>query len=166
MTDKKISDSSPMPEDEIDPENDLVPIVDASEALDVNKNKTVAPAFFRRAVIQVACSDETTALTTGTAKATFRVARDLSIAEIRAALSTAQATGSTFTVDVKKNGATLFSTTLTIDNTEKTSTTAATAAVLSTTTAAADDEITIDISQVGDGTAKGLKVTILGTWTS
>jgi hypothetical protein len=52
---------------------------------------------------------------------------------------------------------------LTIDNTEKTSKTAATPAVISDTALADDAEITIDIDQVGDGTAKGLKITLIGT---
>ena len=51
----------------------------------------------------------------------------------------------------------------TIDNTEKTSTTASTPAVISDSSLADDAEITIDIDQVGDGTAKGLKVTLIGT---
>jgi len=58
---------------------------------------------------------------------------------------------------------TILSTKLTIDNTEKTSTTAATAAVISDTALADDAEITIDIDQIGDGTAKGLKITLIGT---
>ena len=48
-------------------------------------------------------------------------------------------------------------------DTEKTSTTAATAPVISDWSLADDAEITIDIDQVGDGTAKGLKVTLIGT---
>ena len=46
---------------------------------------------------------------------------------------------------------------------EKTSTTAATAPVISDGNLADDAEITIDIDQVGDGTAKGLKLTLIGT---
>lgn len=113
--------------------------------------------------IGVACSDETTALTVGTAKATFRAPCAITLAGVRASLTTAQTSGSTFTVDINANGTTILSTKLTIDNTEKTSTTAATAAVISDTTLADDDEITIDIDQVGDGTAKGLKVWLIGT---
>jgi hypothetical protein len=63
---------------------------------------------------------------------------------------------------VKKNGTTVFSTTVTIDATEKTSKTAATAAVLSTTALADDDELTFIVSTAGTGAA-GAKVTILGT---
>lgn len=112
-------------------------------------------------IIQVACSDETTALTTGTAKVTFRNYGKKEIQSIRASLSTAQTSGSTFTVDVNVNGVSIFSTLLTIDNGEKTSLTATTANVISSKSLNDDDEITIDIDQIGDGTAKGLKVLIV-----
>lgn len=112
--------------------------------------------------IQVACSDESTALTTGTAKVTFRMPFAMTVTAVRGSLSTAQASGSIFTVDINEAGTTILSTKLTIDNTEKTSTTAATPAVISDTSLADDAEITIDIDQVGDGTAKGLKITIIG----
>ncbi|MDG4910778.1 hypothetical protein P9228_30895, partial [Mesorhizobium sp. WSM4898] len=75
----------------------------------------------------------------------------------------AQTSGSIFTVNINDSGTTILSTKLTIDNTEKTSTTAATAAVISDVNLADDAEITIDIDQVGDGTAKGLKVALIGT---
>jgi hypothetical protein len=110
----------------------------------------------------VACSDETTALTTGTAKVTFRMPYAFSVFGVRASLSTAQTSGSIFTVNIKKNGTTILSTNITIDNTEKTSTTAATPPVISVSSISDDDEMTVDIAQVGDGTAKGLKVTLLG----
>jgi hypothetical protein len=113
--------------------------------------------------VQVAASDETTALTTGTAKVTFRMPYAMTVTAVRASLSTAQASGSIFTVDINEGGTTILSTKLTIDNTEKTSTTAATPAVVSDTALADDAEITIDIDQIGDGTAAGLKVTIIGT---
>jgi len=111
----------------------------------------------------LAASDETTALTTGTAKVTFRMPYAFTVSAVRASLSTAQASGSIFTVDINDGGTTILSTKLTIDNTEKTSTTAATPAVISDTALADDAEITIDIDQVGDGTAKGLKITLIGT---
>jgi hypothetical protein len=113
--------------------------------------------------IQLACSDETTALTSGTAKVTFRAPRAMVITGVRASLTTAQTSGSIFTVDINDSGTSILSTKLTIDNTEKTSVTAATPPVISDTAIADDAEITIDIDQVGDGTAKGLKVTILYT---
>ena len=114
-------------------------------------------------VIQLAASDESTALIAGTAKVTFRMPHAMTVTAVRASLSTAQASGSIFTVDINEGGTSILSTKLTIDNTEKTSTTAATAAVISDSALADDAEITIDIDQIGDGTAKGLKVTLIGT---
>jgi hypothetical protein len=118
----------------------------------------------RQAVeIQLAASDETTALTAGTAKVTFRMPYAMTLTAVRASLTTAQASGSIFTVDINEGGASILSTLLTIDNTEKTSVTAATPAVISDTALADDAEITIDIDQIGDGTATGLKITLIGT---
>ena len=114
-------------------------------------------------VIQAAASDETSALSTGSAKVTFRMPYAMTLTAVRASLSTAQASGTIFTVDVNQGGSSIISTKITIDNTEKTSTTAATAAVISDSALADDAEITIDIDQIGDGTAKGLKVTLIGT---
>ena len=113
--------------------------------------------------IIVAASDETTVLTTGAAKVTFRMPYAFTLAAVRASLTTAQTSGSIFTVDINDSGTTILSTKLTIDNTEKTSTTATTAAVISDTALADDAEITIDIDQIGDGTAKGLKVVLIDT---
>jgi len=113
--------------------------------------------------IQLACSDETTALTAGTSKITFRTPCAMTVTAVRASLTTAQTSGSIFTVDINEGGTSILSTKLTIDNTEKTSTTAATPPVISDSALADDAEMTIDIDQIGDGTAKGLKVTIIGT---
>jgi hypothetical protein len=110
-----------------------------------------------------AASDETTALTTGTSKITFRMPYAMTLSGVRCSLTTAQTSGSIFTVNINDSGTTILSTKLTIDNTEKTSTTAATAAVISDTALSDDTEITIDIDQIGDGTAKGLKVALIGT---
>lgn len=114
--------------------------------------------------IVAACSDEITALTAGVGKITFRnpYASAFTITHVKASLTTAQATGSLLTIDINEAGTTILSTKLTIDNTEKTSETAATAAVVSDASIAADAEITIDIDQIGDGTATGLKVYLIG----
>ena len=115
-------------------------------------------------VIPIACSDETTALTAGTAKVTFRMPYAMTLTAVRASLTTAQASGASLvTVDINEAGVSILSTKLTIDNTEKTSTTAVTAAVMSDSSLADDAEITIDIDLIGDGTAKGLKVYLIGT---
>jgi hypothetical protein len=112
--------------------------------------------------IVIAASDETTALTAGTGKVAFRMPYAFTLTAVRASLSTAQASGNIFTVDINEGGTTILSTKLTIDNTEKTSTTAATAAVISDAALADDAEVTVDIDQIGDGTAKGLKVAMIG----
>ena len=112
----------------------------------------------------VAASDETTALTTGTAKITFRMPRAITLTSVRASLTTAQASGSILTIDINESGTSILSTKLTIDNTELTSTTAATAPVISDVNLADDSQITIDIDQIGNGTAKGLKVMLIGNY--
>jgi hypothetical protein len=113
--------------------------------------------------IQLAASDETTALTTGTAKVTFRLPVAFTLTAVRASLTTAQASGSIFTVDINQSGSSVLGTKLTIDNTEKTSTTAATPATITTSALTDDAEITVDIDQIGNGTATGLKITLIGT---
>ena len=114
--------------------------------------------------IGVACSDETTALTVGVGKTTFRVPRAITLTAVRCSVTTAP-TGSTLIVDINEGGTSILSTKLSIDATEKTSTTAATAAVISDTALADDAEITIDIDQVGSTVAgAGLKIWLIGTW--
>ncbi len=113
------------------------------------------------AIIQVAASDETTTLTAGTAKLTFRMPHAMTLTEVRASLTTVSSSG-VVTVDINEGGSTILSTKLTIDASELTSTTAATAAVISDSSLADDAEITIDIDGAGTG-AKGLKVTLIGT---
>ncbi len=112
--------------------------------------------------LTIAVSDEVTSLSAGATKITFRMSYAFTLAAVRASLSTAQSSGNIFTVDINESGSTILSTKLTIDNGERTSTTAATAAVISDTSLADDAEMTIDIDQIGDGTAKGLKVTLIG----
>lgn len=121
-----------------------------------------ARARMQQEMLPIACSDETSSLTAGTAKVTFRMPYAMALSSVKASLTGAQGAGNIFTVDVNANATSILSTKLTIDNGEKTSATAATAAVLSTTSLAADDEITIDIDQIGDGTATGLKVYLIG----
>ena len=114
-------------------------------------------------VLGIACSDETTDLTTGTAKATFRMPYALTVTAVRANVNTAPV-GSTIIVDINDGAASILSTKLSIDASEKTSTTAATPPVISDSALADDAEITIDIDQIGSGTAgKGLKGWIIGT---
>lgn len=110
----------------------------------------------------IAASDETTALTTGTAKVTFRMPFAFTLTDVRASVTTAP-TGSVLTVDINEGGITILSTKLTIDAGENTSTTAATAAVISDSALADDAEITIDIDTVGSTVAgAGLKIALIG----
>lgn len=113
-------------------------------------------------VVPVACSDESTPLTVGAKKVTFRAPLALTLTAVRASLTTAQAGGSILTVDVNVNGGSILGTKLTIDNGERTSKTAAAPAVLAAPAVPDDAEITIDLDQVGDGTAAGLKVYLVG----
>jgi len=115
--------------------------------------------------IILSASDETTALTTGTAKLTFRMPYAFTLTEVRASVTTAP-TGSVLTVDINETGTTILSTKITIDATEKTSETAAIAPVISDSSLADDAEMTIDIDGVGSTIAgAGLKVTLIGTRT-
>lgn len=115
--------------------------------------------------IALACSDETTDLTAGTAKLTFRMPYAFTLTAVRASVTTAP-TGATLTVDINESGTTILSTKLTIDVSEKTSTTAAAAAVISDTSLADDAEITVDIDQIGSTIAgAGLKIYLIGNRT-
>lgn len=112
----------------------------------------------------VACSDLSTALAATEAQMTFPWSRTVTLSSVHAFLVTPQTSGSTFTVDVKEAGTTIFSTKITIDNGETDSTSAATAPVISDPNIAAMAKITVDIDQIGDGTAKGLYLVFLGVY--
>jgi hypothetical protein len=121
---------------------------------------TFAPLPFS---LVVAASDETTALTVGTAKTTFRMPKNITLVSVKASLTTA-ATGSSFQINIKKNGVTIFSTNLTLNAGSRTSVGATVPYVLSTTSFTDDDEITVDIVAVGSTVAgAGLKVALIGT---
>jgi hypothetical protein len=110
----------------------------------------------------VACSDEITDLITNTSAVTFRVPFGMYLNSVRASVNTAPV-GSTIIVDVKQNGTSIFSTLLTIDENEETSTTAATPVVISNPNLTDDAKIVVSINQVGSTTpGNGLKVTFKG----
>ncbi len=115
---------------------------------------------FQKETFTVAVTDETTTITTGTAKITFRMPFAMTLTSVRASVNTVSSSGSV-AVDVNEGGASIFSTTLTIDQSEKTSVTAATPAVISDPNLADDAEITVDIDSAGTG-AKGLKLVFIG----
>lgn len=167
MANTKISALAALTGANVDATADILPIVDTSAT--TTKGILVGEAGIAIAKtsamlnnIIVACSDETTALTAGTGKVTFRMPYAFTVTAVRGSLTTAQTSGSIFTVDINEGGTTILSTKLTIDNTEKTSTTAVTPPVISDSSLADDALMTVDIDQIGDGTAKGLKITLLG----
>ena len=118
-------------------------------------------SFMTLQSIIVPVGDETTALTTGAAKVTFRMPYLFLVSSVKASLTTEQTSGSILTVDINLAGTSILGTKLTIDNGITTSI-YSTPAVIIDTILDDDAEITIDIDQVGDGTAKGLKVTLIG----
>lgn len=108
----------------------------------------------------IACSDETTVITTGTAKVTFRMPYAFALTDVRASLTTASSSGLP-TFDIKESGTTIFSTKLTIDANELTSTTAATPYVFSDTLLADDAQMTVNFDVAGTN-ATGVKITLIG----
>lgn len=135
----------------------------ARQKLRVNSGATAPEWASDVTCIPIACSDETTALTTGTAKVTFRMPFAMTLTDVRASVTTAPTGGTLLTVDVNESGSTILSTKLTFDASEKTTTTAATPRVISDSSLADDAEITIDIDAVGSTVAgAGLKVYLIG----
>jgi hypothetical protein len=107
-------------------------------------------------------SDEDTAITTTGLKVTFRMPYAFNLTALPRASLTAASTSGVVTFDVKEAGASIFSTLLTVDANEKTSTTAATPAVVSDPALADDAEITLHMTGVGTN-PKGAKITLIGT---
>lgn len=115
--------------------------------------RTIAGGTFPETIV-IACSDMTTAITTGTTKAYWVAPWACTLTAVKATLATA-GTGTT-TIDINEGagaGTSMLSTKLTIDSTETDSATAATAAVISDSSIAADGRITIDFDGVGTGAA-------------
>jgi len=111
--------------------------------------------------LTIACSDESTAITTGTAKITFRMPYAMTLTAVRANVNTASSSG-VVTIDINENGSSILGTKLTIDANEKTSTTASSSATISDSNLSDDAEITVDFDDAGTG-AKGVKITLIGT---
>lgn len=115
----------------------------------------------------VACADETSSMTAGTAKVTFRMPFAFTVTAVRASLTTAGTGAALITIDINESGTTIISTKITIDASELTSTTAVTPPVISDSTLADDAQMTVDIDQMdSDALAKGLKIYLIGYPTS
>ena len=121
------------------------------------------PAFTQSFI--VACSDESTALTTGTAKVSFRMPYAFTLTAgaggVRASCNQAP-TGAILTMDINEAGSTILSTKLTIAIGSTTSV-GGTAPVISDVNLADNALMTIDIDQIGStNPGTGLKVTLIG----
>ena len=136
----------------------------ASEATGLSwETPSAHPAFTQSFII--ACSDEGTALTTGTAKVSFRMPYAFTLTAgaggITASCNQAP-TGAILTMDINEAGSTILSTKLTIAIGSTTSV-GGTDPVISDVNLAANALMTVDIDQIGSSNAgTGLKVTLIG----
>jgi len=122
------------------------------------------PSFDNTEVLMITIGDETSDITTGTAKVTFHMPYEFSLTKVKAGLTTASSSGNP-AFDLNDDGVSVFSTTLTIDANETFSDTAVTAAVLTSSTVviASGSVMTIDIDTAGTG-AKGAKLYLTGSY--
>jgi len=129
------------------------------------------PENLKHAVaLEIAASDETTALTTGTAKVTFRMPYAMTLNAgtdgVRGGLTTAGTGAALLTVDINQGGSSILSTKLTFDATETETVNAATPVVIGTTALTDNAEITVDIDTADTGgVAAGLKIILIGDLT-
>tara|TARA_R110000796_G_scaffold4086_5_gene15591 strand:- start:3253 stop:4680 length:1428 start_codon:yes stop_codon:yes gene_type:complete len=93
-------------------------------------------------------------------KATIHIPRNMTITQIKASLTTAQTSGTTISLNLTNNGSNVLSVanSLTFINTQELSNQPA----LAITSLSVNDKLDCFISTFGDGTAVGLKITILG----
>jgi hypothetical protein len=129
------------------------------------------PENLKHAVaLEVAASDETTALTTGSAKVTFRMPYAMTLNAgtdgVRGGLTTAGTGAALLTVDINQGGSSILSTKLTFDATETETVNAATPVVIGTLALTDNAEITVDIDTADSGgVAAGLKIILIGDLT-
>ena len=110
----------------------------------------------------MAITGEDDSLTTGTGKVTWQMPFAMTATGIKASVKTAPV-GSTIIVDLNEAGSTVLSTKLSIDDGETSSDNADEPPVFSDTALADDAIMTVDVDQVGSGTAGvGLKVYLTG----
>jgi len=122
--------------------------------------------YTRTTSFVIACSDEGTALTTGSAKISWRMpyAYTLKAGEggLRASCNQAP-TGAILTIDVNEGGTTIMDSTKLTIAIGSTTSVGGTAPVLTDVALADNALMTIDIDQVGSSNAgTGLKVTLIG----
>lgn len=116
---------------------------------------------------EYAVTDEYVPYSAGAAKLIFRIPCNMRLTGVSCYHSVAQTSGSLVTVNLKKAGTGILSTKLTIDNNEESSVTAATPPVISDGGNAYSDlpydtKMQVDVDQIGNATAVGLKIRLLG----
>lgn len=137
------------------------PLTIGSTTLVTNLNSellnTKASTYYSDNFMVMALSDETTALTAGTSKITFRAPYNMTLYQIPRISVASASTSGLVIVDIKLAGVSILGANkLSIDANEKTSVTAATPTSLAIAAIADDGEITVDITSAGN--AKGLKL--------
>ena len=143
---------------------DTFPVVQSgtTKEADINDVLNLVPVC-----VTVALSDESTPITAGTTKMSFRMPFGMVLTDVRTSLVGAGSTSGLTTIDINETGTTILSTKLSIDFGELTSTTAATPAVISDSALADDALIEIDIDAVTGGADEvGLKLHMIGTRTA
>ena len=119
--------------------------------------------------LEVACGDETTAITVANNLITFRMPFGMVLNQgedgLRASLTGAGSTSGTTTVDVHMNGTTIMSTTkCTVDYGDLTSVGASAEPVITTLTLTDNASITVDVDAITGGADEtGLKIQLIGT---
>lgn len=130
----------------------------------LNQDPTSNPddwAMLSETVLPYTVGDETTNLTTGNGKLTFRMPFDFIPTKVNINVNTAPV-GSSIIVDINDDTTSIFSANPQIDDGEKTNVTGV-QGTLNGTLIAYDSEMTVDIDQIGSGTpGKGLKIIIFG----
>lgn len=110
------------------------------------------------ATVQIMCSDMTTGITSSaTPRAYWHAPCNGTITEVLGRLYVGQTSGNVFTVNVYKNGVSIFSTAWSFTNGGNIPTAPA---VIGTPNFVKGDLFEFTVTQAGDGTAKGLQVTI------
>ncbi len=126
-----------------------------------NPSGYLVPALVPK-VIQVACSDTITAITTGLAKVTFRMPYPMTLTGARASVAGAPL-GTNIWIGVRASGAQAFSTGIYIDAGKTTSVSSLTGVAISGSFFGDDYEVKVDFLQVGSTIAgTGVILSLLG----
>ncbi len=149
---------------------DLITQVSAFDQRVTNLEETLViefPAASRMSFLELACSYRTGTFEEEENVARFTVPFDFTLVGIRGSVKVAQTSGDEIIVDMNRNGASLLDVKLHIDNGELSSTddpesTEFPVFTEGGTALLAGDVISFDRDQVGDGTARGLQVTVWG----